>query len=135
MGCFFSSALADAARIAEPLGHQGHLPNPDSLAKLRSTRLIFAICWKFSTEHQDIGQRQALISFQFPSPHSSGDRAPPSGGGGAGSIPAGGTIVMCRVIVDKRTRDVPFSAADNSVCRISDFMLQKLALNRRIEPR
>ena len=27
------------------------------------------------------------------SPRSSGDRAPPSGGGGAGSIPVGGTVI------------------------------------------
>ena len=43
---------------------------------------------------------RALLASACPSPRSSGDRAPPSGGGGAGSNPAGGTNVMSRDRLD-----------------------------------
>jgi hypothetical protein len=38
-----------------------------------------------------VGRAVAANLIQHPGPRSSGDRAPPSGGGGAGSNPAGGT--------------------------------------------
>jgi hypothetical protein len=49
-----------------------------------------------------------VSSFLCPGPRSSGDRAPPSGGGSAGSNPAGGANVISQDIGDSRTHGCGF---------------------------